>query len=162
MGGAALVMRDAVIAAVACAAVGVGANAVRRDGLPLFAERPYETLVPCPEPLGEVAPVRGSDPRLADERTLVLDARAASDFEAWHRQGAWSVPFDYLDRVPDDAVRRVAASGASLVVVYGDGDDPDSGRELARELAGRGVRNVAYVDGGAKAMGLAASGGGGR
>jgi hypothetical protein len=35
------------------------------------------------------------------------------------------------------------------VVVFGDGGDPDSGEQLARELAGAGIRNVVFVAGGA-------------
>ncbi len=40
------------------------------------------------------------------------------------------------------------ASNAARVVVFGDGRVPDSGREMARELAGRGMVNVFYVEGG--------------
>ncbi len=43
------------------------------------------------------------------------------------------------------------------MVVYGDGGDPDSGEQLARELAGKGIRNVGFVRGGAPAI-LAARG----
>jgi hypothetical protein len=56
-------------------------------------------------------------------------------------------------------VHAIAASGASQVVVFGDGKDPDSGEQLARELAGRGIRNVRFVQGGAPALETAASGG---
>ncbi|MFH1437767.1 MAG: hypothetical protein ABIJ56_18815, partial [Pseudomonadota bacterium] len=49
-------------------------------------------------------------------------------------------------------LKEIASSGASMVVVYGDGDDPDSGKELGRELAGQGIRNVHYVEGGAPAI----------
>jgi hypothetical protein len=45
------------------------------------------------------------------------------------------------------------------VVVVGDGEDPDSGRELARELAGKGLKNMAYVTGGAPALKAALTGG---
>lgn len=158
MSDALRVLRDAAVALAVLSATGVAVNAARPDGIPLVAARAYDVLVPCPEPLGEVEALAPSDPRLRTGRTLVLDAREGAAHAARHLDGAWSVPFDYLDRVPDETVRRVAASGATLVAVYGDGDDPDSGRELARELSGRGVRNVGYVAGGATALGLQEAG----
>jgi hypothetical protein len=44
-------------------------------------------------------------------------------------------------------------------MVFGDGQDPDSGEQLARELAGRGIRNVRFVQGGAPALAATANGG---
>ncbi len=142
------ITRDAAIAAVGLSLLGVAVNAVRPGGIPLVATEEYEVFVPCPEPLGEVEGIPPGDPRLQDRRTLVVDARDPSAFAEWHLPGARSIPFDYLEGVPGEVVRRVASSGAAQVVVYGDGEDPDSGREMARELAGRGVRNVFYVEGG--------------
>ena len=48
--------------------------------------------------------------------------------------------------------REVARTGAKNVVVYGDGDDHDSGREWARMLAGARLKNIHYVLGGAPAL----------
>ena len=93
------------------------------------------------------------DPRLARQGVLVIDARSPAEFRAWHLPGARSVPFDYLEPIGDGALRDVASSGAPLVAVYGDGADPDSGRELAKELSARGVRAVFHVQGGAPALG---------
>jgi len=127
-------------------------NGIRADGLPWIATEPYEVFVPCPEPLGEVDPVPASDPLVHDARTLRVDARDAAAFAAWHLPDARHVEFDWVSPVPDAVLKQVAASGAAAVVVYGDGGDPDSGRELARELAGRGIRNVRFVSGGAGAL----------
>lgn len=147
------VLRDAAVAGVAWAAVGLVFNALRPSGIPLVAREAYALFVPCPEPLGEVEGIDPTDLRGIGPKTLRLDARDPEAFRRWHLEGAWNVPFDYLEGVPEAVVRRVAASGAQAVLVYGDGQDPDSGRELARELAGRGVRNVLFVRGGAPALG---------
>ncbi len=146
------VVRDAAIVAALAAAVALGFNAVRPNGIPFVATAGYEIFVPCPEPLGEVTVIEPGDARLSAERTLVIDARDAAAFAAWHHPRARHVAFDYLDPVADATVRDVASSGAAAVVVYGDGADPDSGHELARELSGRGVRNVFSVQGGAPAL----------
>jgi hypothetical protein len=151
------ILRDAAWIGALAAAVGLAFNAVRPGGIPFVAKEAYELFVPCPEPLGEVEALDPADGRLRDPRTLRVDARGGDEFARWHLDGAWNVPFDYLEGVPEATVRRIAASGAAGVVVYGDGHDPDSGRELARELAGRGVRNVGFVRGGAPALGAPGS-----
>lgn len=147
----ATIVRDAAITVALAAALAVASNLVRDSPLPWVAREPYALFVPCPEPLGEVTAVTPQDAPLGDG-SLVIDARPPEEYAAGHVAGARSVVFDYLDPVPDAAVRDVAASGAARVVVYGDGASPDSGHELARELSGRGVRNVLYVEGGAPAL----------
>ncbi len=162
-GSARTVIRDAAVSAAICSLVGLVFNAVRPAGIPLVADAEYERFVPCPEPLGEVEWIEPSDPRVMDPRALRIDARSAQDFHGWHLPDAQNIPFDYLDGVADATVRRVASLGAVRVVVYRDGEDPNSGREMARELAGRGVRNVFFVVGGAPAlMSMAARDAGGR
>lgn len=136
----------------ASTAVALSVNALRTDSLPLVAQKEYAVFVPCPEPLGEVDPVEPGDPLLHASRTLVIDARDETARGQWHLPDSIPVRFDYLDPVPDEFVKKLAGMGATAIVVYGDGGEPDSGREMARELAGRGLRNVRYVKGGARAL----------
>ena len=67
-----------------------------------------------------------------------------------------NVPFDYLDPTPKDVLknlaRKIAVSGARRVIVYGDGDIPDTGEQLGREIAGYGIRNVFFLRGGAPVL----------
>jgi len=151
-------LRDAACVVILAAGLALGFNKVRSQGLPLVAERAYEVLVPCPDTVAE-AP--GIEPKAVGlQGDLVVDARSKVECEAWHVPGAQCVPFDYLDPTPAEKVREIARSGARRVVVYGDGQEPDSGHELARELAGRGIRNVVWVRGGAPALREALSKGG--
>ncbi len=145
-------LREAALIALGCAAVGVGANAVRKAPLPLVQREPYQLFVACPESHGAVEGLDAVDPRLAQKSVLWVDARSAGAFAAWHAAGAVSLVYDFLAPVPENTVRSLLNSRASLVAVYGDGDDPDSGAELAKELAGKGVRAVIYVRGGADAL----------
>jgi rhodanese-related sulfurtransferase len=144
--------RDAVLLLVAAVALAAAARAIRSSGLPWIQRTPYEVIVPCPEPTGRVDEIAPTDSGLGDRGTLVVDARGAGEFAAWHLAGAINVEYDYLDPTPDTQVRRVAGSGARRVVVYGDGQEPDSGRQLAQELASKGIRNVVVVRGGAPAL----------
>jgi hypothetical protein len=148
--------REAAAVAVLAALAGVAFNAVRPRGLPLVAATPYETLVPCPEPGGEVASVDAAEALPARPRTVVIDARLPREFAAGHAPGAMNVPYDWLDPTPEarlrELARTIAASGATRVLVYGDGGRPDSGEYLAREISGRGIKNTAFVRGGAPAL----------
>jgi hypothetical protein len=154
--------RDAVIVVGASFVVSLTFNAARRDGLPLVARDAYQILVPCPETAGDVDGLDGDDPRLGEPQTLLLDARPLAEYERWHAAGAEHAAFDYLVPTDPEAIRKIASSGALRVVVYGDGEDPDSGEQLARELAGKGIRNVGYVIGGVQRLRATAGTGGAR
>jgi rhodanese-related sulfurtransferase len=144
------VMTTAAVVGLLFSGLGLAVNALRADGIELVAKRDYEILVPCPEPLGEVFPMEPQ--QIGQEGALVIDAREPEEFSIWHWADASNIPFDFLDPVPGETVKELIRTRARLLVVYGDGDDPDSGRELARELAGRGARNVYFVPGGAQAL----------
>jgi hypothetical protein len=144
---------------VGSAVVALAFNAIRHDGLAMVARAPYRILVPCPETAGDVEALLAADPRLAEGRTLLIDARSRAEYDRWHAPGATHVAFDYLAPTDPAVLRQIASSGSTRVVVYGDGDDPDSGEQLARELAGKGIRNVGYVPGGARALRTGRGGG---
>jgi rhodanese-related sulfurtransferase len=149
-GPVAVTIRDAAIVTVACGAAALIVNAARPDGIPLVQQKDYEIYVPCPETLGHaerMGPVQFLN--LEEDKVLVIDARDSEAFGAWHHPGAVNVPFDYLMPVCTVSLKEIASSGARKVIVYGDGADPDSGKELARELSGNGIRNVYWVKGGA-------------
>jgi hypothetical protein len=145
-------------AAVAAASVTAALifNAARPSPLPLIARTPYRVLVPCAEPGGPVEPLSDDSPELMDDRSFLVDARPLADFEERHLPGAIHLSYDWLDPVPDDLLRElaenIASSGAARVVVYGDGGRPDSGEHLGREISGRGIKNVFFIEGGAPAL----------
>ena len=156
------VVRDALIVLAACAAVGSAVNLARPHGIPFVQKTEYQILVPCPEGSGEAPGLAPSDASIWEPRTLLVDARPAAEHAAWHPSGALHLPFDYLAPAPKTEVGKIASSGRARVVVFGDGADPDSGEQLARELAGKGIRNVSFVQGGAKPLQEAAAARGGR
>jgi hypothetical protein len=148
----AVVFRDCAIVVAACTAIALAQNGVRSDGLPLVQAEEYQILVPCPETSGQVAATPPAAAMKGDAAVLLIDARGAAAFAQWHAPGAINVPFDYLEPTSLERLHRIAASGAREVLVYGDGNDPDSGEQLAKELAGRGIRNVGFTSGGAPAI----------
>jgi rhodanese-related sulfurtransferase len=138
------------------AATALAVNAVRRNGLPLVAHTPYQTLVPCPEPGGPVEAIDAAGLELSSPQVFLIDARSSDEFETEHHERAINIPYDWLDPVQeeilDELARSVAASGAARVIVYGDGGRPDSGEYLGKEISGRGIKNVYFIRGGAPAV----------
>ncbi|HUU01448.1 MAG TPA: rhodanese-like domain-containing protein [Myxococcota bacterium] len=161
--GAAL--QDAVLITLVAGGIGMLANLVHPEGIPFVAEKNYETLVPCPVAGGEVTPLAPDDAALRSGDTFLIDARSAEEYKAWRYRQAMNVPYDYLDPTPAETIgemaRRVASSGARRVVVIGDGQQPDSGKWLGKEISGKGIKNVFFVKGGAKALKAASGSGGG-
>lgn len=149
-------LAEAAAVTAVCAAVALAFNAARPRGLPLVAQQPYETMVPCPEPGGPVTMLAPDDPGIRSARTFLVDARSAEAYREGHVEGAVHVPYDWLEPLPEAGLealaRRIAASRATRVVVYGDGGRPDSGEHLGREISGRGIGNVCAVEGGAPAL----------
>jgi rhodanese-related sulfurtransferase len=151
------VVRDALFVVVVASGLGIAVNALRPSGgIALIQREPHDIVVPCPEPVGQATEARPDDPRILESTSLVIDARSKSEFDAFHVPRAINIPFDWLGPPVEKEVavvaQRIARSNARSVIVYGDGDDPDSGREWARLLAGGGIRNVYYIAGGASAV----------
>ena len=136
--------------------IGLVANLVHPEAIPFIASKDYETLVPCPVPGGPVEPVEASDPVVTAGDSLLVDARPSEAFRTWSMKGAFNVPYDYLDPTPEhvlqEIARRIAASRAARVIVFGDGENPDTGEQLAKEISARGIKNVMFVKGGAPVL----------
>ncbi|NOZ86436.1 MAG: rhodanese-like domain-containing protein [Deltaproteobacteria bacterium] len=154
----------AVLITLGASCLGLVVNLFHPEGIPYVTWSDYETLVPCPVPGGKVSGIGARDPLLVDARSLLVDARPKKDYQAWTMKQALNAPFDYLDPMPEsvlkDMTRKIAASRAVRVIVFGDGDKPDSGEQLARELSGRGIKHVMFVEGGAPALMRAVNAGG--
>ncbi len=150
------IVRDAAIVVALSTAVALTVNTVRSEGIRLVQREAYDILVPCPEPVGDPEAMKADDARVKDGKSLLLDVRSKEEFETWRVEGARNQPFDWLGPPVDEEVKRVAkqvaASRAQRVIVYGDGDDPDSGKEWAKLLSGARIKNVFYVEGGAPAL----------
>jgi rhodanese-related sulfurtransferase len=131
-------------------------NMVRPDGLKLVADKPYETLVPCPESGGPITALAPDQARADLAASFFVDARDLAAWVAGHQPGAVSIPYDYLEPTSPELIKALAQnilkSGKRRVVVYGDGDAADAGVQLAKEISAAGIKNVYFVHGGAPAL----------
>jgi hypothetical protein len=143
------ILVEAAVVILAGAVIALVFNALRLGRLPLVARIPYQTLVPCPEPGGPVGVLDAGASEVSSPRSFLIDARPRDEFEQHHLSGAVNVPYDWLDPVPAEILvelaHSIAASGATRVVVYGDGGRPDSGEHLGKEISGRGIKNVFFI-----------------
>ena len=148
-----IVLRDALIASAISFTIGLAVNLVHAEAIPFIAKREYELFVPCPEPGGEASPLAADAPALLADDTFIVDARSRQAFDAWRLPRAVNIPYDYLDPTPKETLRdlakTIARSRAKRVAVYGDGDTPDTGEQLAKEVSGSGIKHVFFVKGGA-------------
>jgi hypothetical protein len=151
-----LAVRDAVAIALITSVIALLINLVHPNRIAFIAEEEYETLVPCPEPGGEVTELSADNLVIWSNAVFVVDARSQKDFEGFHFRTAINVTYDYLEPTPEPQLKQlakdIARSGAQRVVVYGDGDLPDTGEQLGKEISGFGIKNVCFVKGGAPAL----------
>jgi hypothetical protein len=146
------VFRDAGCIVLICFGLGIVLNLLRPNRIPFIQQEAYLIHVPCPEPVGNATSMVPDLGRLQDPQLYIVDARSQEAFLSWHLERAVHVPFDYLEPTPNDVIRRIVSSGAREVWVYGDGLNPDSGEQLARDLSVLGIRNVRFIQGGAPAL----------
>ncbi len=146
---------NALVIVLLCGLIALIFNTVRPNGIAIIATSDYQILVPCPEPGGPVQILPPSDPAVTSASTFLIDARNRSEYNKRHLETAVNVGFDWLDPIPDEILNQlaieIASSRVTRVVVYGDGGLPDSGEYLGKEISGRGIKNVFFLDGGAPA-----------
>ncbi len=149
-------LRDALIIAAISSTLALAINFVHPNAIPFIAAEPYQTLVPCPVSGGEVHTLQADDARLSLTTSFLIDARSPEEFEISHFPRAQNITYDYLDATPPEILKQlaktIAQSRAQQVIVYGDGDDPDTGHELGKEISGHGIKNIFYIQGGAPVL----------
>lgn len=142
----------AVVIAALASALGVLAMFVHPNAIPFVASEAYETMVPCPVPGGDVLEISSAKLK-ASQNVFVVDARNEADYATWHYKNAVLLTYDYLDPIPEDALKNlttaIARTRAQKVVVYGDGGNPDTGELLGKDISGSGIKNVYFLKGGA-------------
>jgi rhodanese-related sulfurtransferase len=147
------IFRQAVAITLFSSLVGLMANLIHPNKISYISLEKYQILVPCPEPGGEVFSLSATEFRLYNGNVYIVDARQEAEYLEWKYEKAINVPFDYLDPTSPEVIEQLTTeivnTKAKRVVVYGDGQEPDSGELLAKEISSYGIKNVFFVKGGA-------------
>lgn len=125
------------------AALALGVNALRPDGLPLVEARP--SAVQLDQSSGEIS-VKDAAMLFASGRAVFLDARSQLEFEQGHIQGAISLPpREFASQFQDIKPRLM---GKEAVITYCDGERCPLSHALAEHLRGAGLKNVRVLKNG--------------
>lgn len=141
----ALLIRSVLLTA-GCLLVGVVWNALRPNGIPLVAPRPYDIYVPCPETLVEADSI-SADEVTKQANVLYVDARPQEEYDQLHIKGAVSFPYPLLDEPVDEQAAALKRRRVPIVT-YGDGGRGDLGDMLASLLTELEIPNVSHLEGG--------------
>ncbi len=121
------------------AALGLGVNTVRNDGLPLvYAQK---SAVQLDATKGEIA-LKDAAMLFISKRAVFLDARPPMAFEDGHIQGALDLPVVFFDEEFEKIAPRL--KDAEVLITYCDGEHCPLSEKLAKRLKERGFSNV-YV-----------------
>jgi rhodanese-related sulfurtransferase len=142
------------------AALAIGTNAVRSDGIPLVTDVEYEIFAECKdsEAESEAADVSQLQQQAAGA-ILYVDARPAEEFAVEHAAGAINVPYSALFGAAAEDLEKVKGAAkqknAATIVVYGLYRDPaapgeavDFAEPLAQQLVESGLTGAKHLAGG--------------
>jgi len=146
------ILRNSFIIFCIISIVAIFTNFIHPHRIPFIAEKPYEIFVPCPDSTGEIKEIGYDDFMRLIKESIIIDARGKEEYEHWHFNGAINIEYDYLSPVCPMKIKEIISMRRKLVLIYGDGEEPDSGKELAKELATRGIKNVYFLKNGVKEL----------
>jgi len=123
------------------AAISLGVNYLRHDGLPLVRR-------PAPEtPSANMQTAREAVISIDEARALFLtngavfiDARPAEAFRSGHIPGALNLPPDDFEQLLPDIREQIPPD--SLIITYCDGESCNLSEVTAMQLSGKGYSNV--------------------
>jgi rhodanese-related sulfurtransferase len=121
-------------------------NGLREEGLSLVVPFPPEYRCPSRMAEGVGTGIKDALQSFAKGEILFVDARPREAFEKGHIRGAISVPYSFVEALPQEAVDRI--KGHTTVIVYCNSKDAERSRLMAGELSESGVKGVSYLEGG--------------
>ncbi len=150
--GSIIIARNSLILVIIISFLAILINFVHPHRIPFVAERPYEIYVPCPDTTGSIKELDKNEFISLSKDSVIIDARSREEYEKWHFEDAINIEYDYLSPICPLKIKEVISMKRKYVIVYGDGEEPDSGKELAKEIATKGLKNVHYLKGGIKEL----------
>ena len=128
------------------AAISLGVNYLRRDGLSLAGRRAPEALSIGTQTALEDISIDEARALFLTNGAVFIDARPAEAFRSGHIQGALNLPPDNFEQLLPDIREQVPPD--SLIITYCDGESCNLSKEAALELSGKGYSHVQVLAGG--------------
>jgi rhodanese-related sulfurtransferase len=123
------------------AAVSLGVNYLRHDGLPLV-RRPAPEASSANMQTAQEAIISIDEARalFLTNGAVFIDARPAEAFRSGHIQGALNLPPDDFDQLLPNIREQIPPD--SLIITYCDGESCDLSKEAALQLSAKGYSHV--------------------
>ncbi|MCF8108868.1 MAG: rhodanese-like domain-containing protein [Desulfohalobiaceae bacterium] len=118
----------------------VGSNYWRSGGIPLIGDWSTEARFADASGDSLVIPLERARQLFEEEAAVFVDARAASQYQDGHIQGALNIPWQEADSYFMDVLERLES--AQAIITYCDGESCDLSHELALFLKEMGFDNV--------------------
>jgi rhodanese-related sulfurtransferase len=128
------------------AALALIVNGARREGLSLVMPFPPEYRCPSRIVEGVGMGIKDALQAFARGDVLFVDARISEAFEKGHIWGAISVPYSFLEVVPQEAVDQIKRY--KKIIVYCNSKGAERSKLMAGELSESGLKGVSYLQGG--------------
>ncbi len=123
------------------AAVSLGVNYLRRDGLPLVGRRaPEASSIGMQTAQEAIISIDEARALFLTNGAVFIDARPAEAFRSGHIQGALNLPPDDFDQLLPNIREQIPPD--SLIITYCDGENCDLSKEAAMQLSGKGYSHV--------------------
>lgn len=157
------IVMSALMIILASAILALATNALRADGIPVFATTPYEIFSECKDAVMTAPKFDRS--RLQSQNTLPIyvDARSSEMYQKEHVAQAINVPYSALFGASEASIEKVRNAAArhpkAVIIVYGlltnadtSGGPVDFAGPLADQLTEAGLKNVTHVQGGIESL----------
>ena len=128
------------------AAISLGVNYFRRDGLPLVGHRASEAPSSGMQTAQEAISIDEARALFLTNGAVFIDARPAEAFRSGHIPGALNLPPDNFEQLLPGIREQIPPD--SLIITYCDGKSCSLSKEAALQLSGNGYSHVeVMVDG---------------
>jgi rhodanese-related sulfurtransferase/uncharacterized membrane protein YphA (DoxX/SURF4 family) len=138
--------RQALALLMSTALLGLAANQIRPDSIPLFGDWSPEARIKMKFGENILIPFEEAKEKFLTGSAVFLDARPPELYLKGHIQGARSLPLAEFDRMAGEVFMEFSED--TLIVTYCDGDECVLSAELALKLKGIGFKNVRVLHNG--------------
>ncbi len=134
------ILRQSVILILLSAVIGISANALRSDRVPLIGNWSPEAQLVSADGKKMAISLEDAKTLFNTQKAVFLDARSPEDYTAGHIQGAKNIPWLEFAKYFDQAASEISPD--QVLIAYCDGETCHLSKELAKALTEMGFQNA--------------------